>query len=215
MRLKVKQTKKPEPALLLAGSRQWKTLRQFPDYEISNDGRLRRLTPGSNMKTGAQLRVTMSVKGYPKYGLTKPDGTRTHQNAHVLVAAEFLPEKPSPDAMVLHDDDDRLNCVWTNLKWGDGRDNVADAKRNGKWETGADHSSARKPWLRPRGTDHGKAKLNEAQVSAILLDTRIATEIARSYGVNSALIYRIRKGQIWKHITNPEYAAMLAEHNHG
>jgi hypothetical protein len=207
----MKRKIKPEPALVCCELRQWKMLREFPDYEVSNDGRLRRLTPGSNTKAGAMIRVTMSAKGYPKYGLTKPDGTRVHQNAHALVAAEFLPPKPEGATMILHDDDNRLNCVSTNLKWGNGKDNVADAKRNGKWEVGENHSSSRKPWLRPRGAAHASAKLNDEKVAAILNDERKQSEIAHSYGVDPALVYRIKRGLVWKHITNPEYAAMLAE----
>lgn len=198
---------KPEPAMLVSEVREWRVLREFPDYEISNDGRLRRLTAGSNTKAGALIRAVNGT--YPHYGLTYPGGRRVHRNAHRLVAAEFLEPEPFPGAMVLHDDDDRLNCRDSNLKWGDGKSNVVDAKRNGKWEMGSQHSSTRKPWCKPRGTAHAKAKLNEDQVRAILSDQRTSTQIAASYGVDSALIPRIKKGLIWKHITNPEYSAML------
>lgn len=198
---------KPEPAMLESEVREWRVLREFPDYEISNDGRLRRLTAGSNTKAGAHIRA---VNGnYPHYGLTYPDGRRTHQSAHRLVAAEFLDPEPWPGALVLHDDDNRLNCRHTNLKWGTGKINVEDAKRNGKWAVGRNHSSAAKPWYRPRGSSHARAKLTEDQVRQILVDDRPASRIAESYGVNSALIPRIKQGKIWKHITNPEYNAML------
>ena len=193
--------------MLTSEVREWRVLREFPDYEISNDGRLRRLTAGSNTKAGALIRAVNGT--YPHYGLTYPGGRRVHRNAHRLVAAEFLEPEPFPGAMVLHKDDNRLNSVDTNLKWGDGKDNVADAKRNGIWEIGTNHSSARKPWCRPRGTSHASSKLTDGKVREILADLRPATQIARSYEVDSALIYRIKKGEIWKHITNPEYNAML------
>jgi hypothetical protein len=48
---------KPEPALVESLQREWRILCEFPDYEISNDGRLRRKTPGSNTKAGAHIRV--------------------------------------------------------------------------------------------------------------------------------------------------------------
>jgi hypothetical protein len=200
---------KPEPAMLESAVRVWRMLREFPDYEISNDGRLRRLTAGSNTKAGAHIRAGMVSDGYPKYGLTRPDGRRVYRNAHRLVAAEFLEPEPFPGALVLHDDDDRLNCRDTNLKWGTHVGNVDDAKRNGRWELGSEHSSARKPWTRPRGSTHTSAKLTETSVRAILADGRTAPEIARELGVDSALIYRIKKGVVWKHITNPAYNAML------
>jgi hypothetical protein len=200
---------KPEPALQITAIRVWRMLREFPDYEISNDGRLRRLTAGSNTKVGAHIRVGMSSRGYPKYGLTMRDGRRVYRNAHRLVAAEFLEPEPFPGAKVLHDDDDRLNCRDTNLKWGTAKDNTADAIRNNRLALGENHPCTRKPWTRPRGSTHTSAKLTDADVRAILSDTRMGTVIADEYGVDSALIYRIKAGKVWKHITNPEYNAML------
>jgi hypothetical protein len=200
---------KPEPELFVSKTREWRSLREFPDYEISNDGRLRRLTPGSNMRAGTLIRVTMSANGYPKYGLTNADGRRVHKSAHQLVAVEFLDPCPVIGLLVLHTDDNRLNCCHTNLRWGTGVENVVDAKRNGLWPTGDDHSSTKAPWARPRGEAHAAAKLTDGHVRAILADVRNAPAIAAEYGVDSALIYRIRAGKVWKHITNPEYKEML------
>lgn len=195
----------PEPALLTSEVREWRRLNEFPDYEISNDGRLRRCTAGSNMKAGVLIRVTFSKGGYPKYGLTSPDGKRHYRNAHSLVADEFLDPMPLPGMLVLHDDDNRLNCRDTNLKWGTGAQNVADAKRNGLWEEGDQHSSARKPWTRPRGEGHSASKLTDEKVRSILADHRTGPAIAYDHGVDSAVIYRIKRGLIWKHITNPDW----------
>jgi hypothetical protein len=199
----------PEPEMFVSEIREWRILREFPDYEISNDGRLRRCTPGSNMKSGTLIRVTMSAEGYPKYGLTSPSGERVTRNAHTLVAAEFLPSAPEPKMLVLHDDDNRLNCRDTNLKWGTQKHNAADALRNNRYALGEDHPCTKKPWTRPRGENQTSAKLTDAKVREILADKRPAPAVAAEYAVDSALIYRIRKGLVWKHITNPEYNAML------
>ena len=198
-----------QPVLLECDLREWRILRDFPDYEVSNDGRVRRITLGSNMKAGTLLRVGMSPKGYPKYGLTSRSGVRVTRNAHTLVAAEFLPPAPVLKMLVLHDDDNRLNCCFTNLKWGTHKENTSDAKRNKRLALGIDHPCAKKPWTRPRGEGHGSVKLTDEKVRAILSDTRTGTVIAREYGVDSALIYRIKAGKVWKHITNPQYNAML------
>jgi len=203
---------RPEPALVEAAVREWRLLRDFPDYEISNDGRLRRATAGSNTKIGAHIRVTMSAGAYPRYGLVdRATGKRVCRNANQLVAAEFLGDPPPGKTKVLHDDDNRLNCVAANLKWGDDKDNKADAKRNNRYPIGADHPSARKPWTRPRGTHHSSAKLTEYDVVAITLDCRSHRDIAAAFGVDEALVGRIRKGLVWRHITNPEYRAMLED----
>lgn len=201
---------KPEPAMIEAPVREWRVLREFPDYEISNDGRLRRLTAGSNTKAGAPIRAGMGANGYPKYGLTYPDGRRVYRSAHRLVAAEFLETEPFPGSLVLHDDDNRLNCCDTNLKWGTHKENTADARRNDRLALGENHPCTKKPWTRPRGENHPLVKLTADKVRSILSDTRMCTTIAREYGVDSALIYRIKAGKVWKHITNPEYASRLA-----
>jgi hypothetical protein len=198
---------KPEPALIESDQREWRMLREFPDYEISNDGRLRRKTPGSNTKAGAHIRIIAG--NYPHYRLSLPSGIRIDRSAHQLVASEFLEPRPSPDAFVLHMDDNRLNCTHTNLRWGSHQTNMTDALRNGRIQTGAAHSSARKPWYRPRGSAHSSAKLDETKVHRILADNRPDSEIAASYKVDSALIYRIKRGLIWKHVSNPSYCAML------
>lgn len=202
---------KPEPALFDAPIREWRLLTDFPDYEISNDGHLRRATAGSNTKIGAHIRVGMSDGGYPKYGLTRPDGRRVHCGAHQLVASAFLPPAPEGKPNVLHDDDNRLNCLDSNLKWGSGGDNSADAKRNGLLALGENHPCRKKPWTRPRGEKHASAKLTENDVLSILKDQRTHKEVANFYGVNDALIARIRNGRVWKHLTNPDYRKMLEE----
>lgn len=200
---------KPEPALLEAEIREWRTLREFPDYEVSNDGRLRRATAGSNTKVGAAIRISTGVRGYPQYGLTRPDGVRVHRTAHVLVAAEFLPPQPAGKPFVLHGNDDRLDCRDTNLRWGTAAENTADAKANNRLQLGENHPSRKKPWTRPRGAAQSNAKLTEDDVRQIMSDCRFNREIAAAYDVDQALIGRIKQGKVWKHITNPEYNAML------
>jgi hypothetical protein len=200
---------KPEPALVPCEVREWLALREFPDYEISNDGRLRRRTAGSNTKAGALIRVGMSDGGYPKYGLTSPNGRRVSRSAHTLVADEFLPAALAGQSKVLHADDDKLNCRVSNLRRGTSSDNAKDAIRNGGMKIGAEHPAALKPWTRPRGEKHRSVKLTDEKVLAILSDVRQGTIIARQYGVDSALIYRIKKGEVWKHITNRRYQEML------
>lgn len=53
--------------------------------------------------------------------------------------------------------------------------------------------------------------VDDETIRAIMLDQRSPEEIAKSYGVDSALIHRIKKGTVWKHITNPSYAAFLSK----
>ncbi len=201
---------KPEPILLNAAVREWRIVPRFPDYEISNDGRLRRATDHTNKKAGLLIRCRVSRNGYPIYNLTGDDG-RITVNAHRIVAWVFLPAPSHGETMVLHADDNKLNCCDGNLRWGTGKDNSADAKRNGRLALGDKHPCAAKPWTRPRGESHARAKLTEQDVRQIMMDDRTQKDIAAFYSVDPALIGRIKQGKVWKHITNPAYSKMLRD----
>ena len=133
---------KEDILLLESPQRKWRPVSEFPDYEISNDGRLRRATNGSNAKAGTVLRAKLSRSGYPQYGLVpRDDGKRVNRYAHHLVAGAFLPPAPEGKNWVLHDDDDPLHCIDSNLKWGDRVDNAQDAIKNGRnrWTRSESH----------------------------------------------------------------------------
>ncbi len=59
------------------------------------------------------------------------------------------------------------------------------------------------------GTKHGRVKLTEAQVIAILNDPRPQHEIANSYGVTPSAIYLIKQGRTWQYLTRSERHANL------
>jgi hypothetical protein len=122
---------KPEPALLCATIREWRTVPGFPSYEISNDGRLRRKIAHTNKKAGALIRCKCTSRGYPAYSMSR-DGERFKFNAHQIVAWAFLPPARPDQSMVLHADDNKLHCIETNLRWGTAVDNYNDALRNGR-----------------------------------------------------------------------------------
>lgn len=119
---------------------EWRDIKDFPGYQVSNQGRVRSyyrpigygggvvldrqsepkmLTP---TKLGRQdhLRVTLykDEKRYPKL-------------VHRLVATEFIPN-PESYKIVRHYDDNPLNNNVDNLRWGTQRDNVFDYIRNGR-----------------------------------------------------------------------------------
>lgn len=60
------------------------------------------------------------------------------------------------------------------------------------------------PKPRPRGEQHPHAKLNAEQVSTIksLIEAGVTlTKIAQTYGVDIGLIWQIKAGRIWQHVT--------------
>lgn len=204
------KTFKPFPNIVILDNPQWKQIAGFSSYEISNDGRLRRLTKGSNSHAGQILRGKISDTGYLTYGLSDAGGHRKHHSAHHLVARAFLPEPAELGLWVLHKDDNKLNITAENLKWGTQKENTDDARTNGRLHLGENHPCRRSPWTRPRGAASARSKLTDEDVIKILSDTRRDRDIASSYGVDPALIRRMKKGKVWKHITQPGYAEFLA-----
>lgn len=52
----------------------------------------------------------------------------------------------------------------------------------------------------PRGEDHVNSVICEADVRAMRADTRSHAEVGRAYGLDSAHVWKIRKGVLWKHV---------------
>ena len=76
-------------------------------------------------------------------------------------------------------------CNPLHLSWQTPKENTADRLRDG-----TDN----------RGVKHNLAKLSDSDVIAIRQDGRPQRVIANSYGVNQALIWRIKHRKIWRHV---------------
>jgi hypothetical protein len=58
------------------------------------------------------------------------------------VAAQFLPERPSPEHEVRHLDGNKDNPHADNLAWGTRKENADDRERHGRTSRGSAHSAA-------------------------------------------------------------------------
>lgn len=101
----------------------WKRVLTFPDYWISNKGRLwstrtNRFVNGT--PTGRCGHIDVSFT----YG-----NQRVHKYIHRMVAEAFIPN-PNGFPYVRHLDDDPSNNDVENLAWGTQQDNMRDAIRN-------------------------------------------------------------------------------------
>lgn len=65
---------------------------------------------------------------------------------------------------------------------------------------GDEHFSLRYPDKVSRGEARYNAKLDEQKVREIRASSDSALSLARRFGVNAALIYRVRQHLIWKHV---------------
>lgn len=93
---------------------EWKVIKDFPNYEVSNLGQVR------NIKTGRTLKPYVNLgggKGYYKVRLTSAPYQTKQFFVHRLVAEAFIPKEKEEYTDVNHIDEDRLNNNVDNLQW--------------------------------------------------------------------------------------------------
>jgi hypothetical protein len=88
----------------------WKTIDSFPDYSVSNYGRVR------TDKSGRILAMNQTQTGLCQVGLMK-DGVQYHRSVPLLVAKAFIPQTSIPFDTPINLDGDRMNNHVENLRW--------------------------------------------------------------------------------------------------
>ena len=89
----------------------WKTIRECPDYDISDRGRVR------NNSTGYILKINYDRRGSARVILYDRD-VRKHMHINRLVAEHFVPGGDD-SKIVIHKDCDKTNNRASNLQWVD------------------------------------------------------------------------------------------------
>lgn len=161
---------------------EWRVIPEFPEYEASSLGRVRRSDTGFMRKPSETLASLILT-------LRHASGLRQTQNVGALVLMAFVGPRPAKY------DTSHLN--------GNFRDNRVE---NLAWETRVQNMARKAEHgtnVAPRGSDHYRAKLDEAKVLDIR--TRLAAgvrniDLAREYGVAKSLIWAIKAGRIWAHV---------------
>ena len=103
----------------------YKKVPGYSNVEAGSDGTIRFTETGTTTKggvAGAYRRVSVVVNQKEK--------TRRLVYVHDLVCRAFH-GKPGKDQVVLHKDNDKLNCKPDNLSWGSQSDNIKDAHAEG------------------------------------------------------------------------------------
>ena len=94
----------------------WKDIKGYPNYQISNLGRI------WNTKTQRYLNGGYCKDGYIQVHLTAINGKRKHELIHRLVAIAFL-DNPNNLPQVNHKDENKENNCVDNLEWCDAKYN--------------------------------------------------------------------------------------------
>jgi hypothetical protein len=176
---------------------EWRTIKEFPDYEISNLGRIRRLTTQRRWKAG-HIRKISSNGRYPNVSLYK-NGRGYMRYIHRLVMEAFVGTCP-PNQECNHKDGNRMNFSLDNLEWITHSENEIHAHNIGlKRGIGCPGRV---------GERHPLHKLKDGEVwliKKILAAKRFSfTVIARMFKVAPGTISKIKLGTRWGHIVYEE-----------
>lgn len=176
------------------------------DYEVSSEGRVKRVTAASGTQAGKILRpivVTGSKGKYPYHQITLSVGSvRRSFKLHRLVALAFL--GPQPDgAHVNHKDGNTFNNCVSNLEYVTPLENAQHASNLG---------------LLVRGEEHDSAKLTEDQVEEIrrryYIENATIRELASDYGLTVGTVHPLIKFKTWRHVPS-KYAHLVKDVHYG
>ena len=95
---------------VVATSEEWRTVPDFPRYEVSSMGRFR------NRGTGRFIGGSAAHNGYLHITVTK-DGKPFTKLCHRLVASAFLEQPSAKHTEVNHKNKDRADNRLSNLEW--------------------------------------------------------------------------------------------------
>jgi hypothetical protein len=160
----------------------WLPVPEFPDYEVSDSGLVRRKTGGKGVRAGRVLRSWSNGKpGYQMVSLYR-NGVRRARTVHSIVAEVFIGPRPS-GSEINHKDGIKNNNVATNLEYETSSGNKLHASRLG---------------LSAFGERNGSAKLTDEQVVAIRAAcSGGATQrtVARAFGISQPHVSDIVNGK--------------------
>jgi hypothetical protein len=172
------------PGVLDSGnfsSEEWRPVVGWPAYEVSSEGRVKRVLPGRGVReTGGVLRSGADSGGYQVVsvsGVTK--------RVHRLVAAAFIGPCP-PGFQVNHVDGAKSNNSLGNLEYVSAVENMAHARRLG---------------ISPLPA---RARLNDQAVRVIrfMVSRGVSpARLAALHGVRVEAIYKLLARQTWKWVS--------------
>ena len=163
---------------------EWREVVGFSDYEVSSQGRFRRVTGGQGAKAGLVLRWHVCVStAYPTIRFFK-DGKQSARCVHQVVAQAF--HGPRPEGMqVRHLDGNTMNCNASNLSYGTAVENGQDKVRHGRSSYGEKNPKAKL-------TADGAAAVRTAKAAG-----ESAKDISARFGLSPSTVHRIATGKYW------------------
>jgi hypothetical protein len=163
----------------------WKTIDDYPDYIISNYGRVK--SKRKTKKTFKFLKPSLN-NGYTRVTLVNSNGEK-HFATHRLVAFYFC-EGYCDLLIVNHKDGNRSNNHFENLEWVTQKENIQHSINSGFTCKNSKKSYANQ-------------KLNIYQVLAIKTWANAGKNpkiISKDFNIKYSTIMKIAQGKLWKNI---------------
>lgn len=160
--------------------------RLFKDYLIGEDGFIYSLHFWRGTRT-RKIAFTHDNYGYCRVRLSI-DGKRKAYQVHKLIAAQWLPKRPSLHHQLRHLDGNKEHNQASNLVWGTAQDNANDREKHGRTA---------------KGSRNGSAKLTEKDVRKIkrlLFFGKPTATIASLFSITRENVNLIRSGKAWRHV---------------
>lgn len=158
----------------------WNTVPDYPQYEVSDHGRVRRAVASFKAPVGKILKPYYHVSGYPYVGLRTCENPRNIA-VHILVMLAFVGECPK-GMEIRHLDGNPKNCTLSNLKYGTPKENAQDKFNHGTIKT---------------------AKITEQEVIAIRQKRQegyTLAELVKEFSLSLNNISNIVKRNTWRHV---------------
>lgn len=180
---------------------EWRKCPDYPEYSVSNRGRVRRDAPKRGAKVGRTLSCAPGGPGYPIVRLHGIDGARAF-SVHRLIALAFLGNPPEGKSQVNHKNGVKTDNRVENLEWASAQDDANHREKLGRVARGEAHGSKTHPERTVRGEMQGSARLTDESVREIRRRLQGETQraIARRFGVAPATISDIARGRTWRHV---------------
>jgi hypothetical protein len=165
---------------------QWKKIKDFSNYSVSTEGRVR------DDKRGIIKKDRLDNHGYKCLDLYK-DGKRTKKKVHRLVAEAFIPN-PDNKPEVNHKDGCKCNACLNNLEWVTKSENMLHAYR-----TGLAHKSPKAGMQKGMKNPNGGKPRTKVRIVETGEEFKSVSECARAIDGNDTRIHDCFSGKQHTH----------------